>query len=136
MIEQYCIYEKNLPNEVFEIIPSLVEVTEKCPFFVFSGNVFPCDTYGVRKMTEREIKKHVLVKPNENHTQRKNLEYTKWKEQNDLSDKNGEEYFYVNNKKFYTINREEFKTLVEKSKSEGKHNFEYRGRMFSVYHFY
>lgn len=135
MIEQYCVYEKTLPNEVFEVIPSIAVVTEDCPEFISMGTTFPCDKYGVRKMTEEEIKKYVLVPKNSEHIVRKDSEYSEWKKLNDLNESEGIKSFYINSKKFNTINREEFKKLAKEAKDSGKFTLEYRGETFSVYHY-
>jgi hypothetical protein len=134
MIEQYGIYYKENPSQIFEIIRAGNIVEEECPVFYHMGAEFPCEDFGVRKLTKREIEKLVLPTIDENHVERVNNEYSTWVKLNDENEELGNEYFYIGETKYYTINREEFKELVNVAKNEGKHLFTYRGREFSVYH--
>lgn len=134
MIDQYGIYYKENPSQIFEIIRAGNIVEEECPVFYHMGNEFPCEDFGVRKLTKREIETLVLPTVDVNHTKRVNDEYTAWVKLNDENESLGNDYFYIGETKFYTINREEFKLLIESNKNEGKFLFTYRDRVFNVYH--
>ena len=54
---------------------------------------------------------------------------------NDESERLGISSFKVGEKKYNTINREEFKLVVEEGKKQGKFNIEYLEMEFSVYHY-
>lgn len=135
MIEQYGIYYKEDPSKIFEIIRAGNDVKEECPIFYHMGNPFSCEDFGVRKLTKREIEELVLPTVDENHVERLNIEYSTWVKLNDENEELGNEYFYIGETKYYTINRVEFKELAESTKNQGKFLFTYRGREFSVYHF-
>ena len=135
MVKQYGIFERINPGEIYEVIRSGNQIKEECPGFFHAGHYFDCETYGIREMSEREIKLHVLPKQDLIHDNRKREEYEKWVLENDRCESLGINSFYIGETKFYTIDREEFKDIRNKSKLEGKRLFEYRGRMFSVYHF-
>lgn len=135
MVVQYGIFERVNPTEIYEVIRANNTVKEECPGFYHAGHYFDCETYGIRKMSEREIKEYVLPKKDSIHESRKQKEYSLWLSENDKNEELGNESFFIGKTKFYTINREEFKLIKDKTISEGKRQFEYRGKMFSVYHF-
>lgn len=136
MIKQYGIYYKENPSKIFEIIRAGNTVKEECPLFYHNGAEFPCEDFGVRELTKREIEVLVLPTPNKKNIDRRTNEYSLWLSSNDENELLGNEYFYINGKKYYTINREEFKLLVDEAVKNDKHLIQYRGREFSVYHFY
>ena len=86
MITQYGIYFKETPSKIFEVIRAGDEVIEDCPVFYYKGSDFPCEDYGVRELTEREIKRIVLLKSSESHLSRKEKEYNEWVIENDKND--------------------------------------------------
>lgn len=135
MITQYGIYFKETPSKIFEVIRAGDEVIEDCPVFYYKGSDFPCEDYGVRELTEREIKRIVLLKSSESHLSRKEKEYNEWVIENDKNESLGNPFFYLRGNLFYTINREEFKKLKDQEISKGNMSFEYRGETFSVFHF-
>ena len=135
MIRELGIYFKDTPENIHEIINAGDSLKEECPVFYYRGNPFLCQDFGVRELTEEEIIDLVLPKKKKVTTDRKLSEYEMWLELNDHNEHLGNEYFFVKGKKFYTVDREEFKTLLEEEKSRGKFSFEYRGNTFSVYHF-
>jgi hypothetical protein len=135
MIKQFGIYQKTNPSIIFEVIRAGFNVIDSEKEFFSMGNWFSKDEYGYREMTEEEITNLVLLKDSESHHIRKNSEYELWKTENDKNNDLGNKSFYIGEKKFYTIDREEFKLLRDIAISEGKHIIEYRGRNFSPYHF-
>lgn len=135
MIKQYGIYEKENPREIFQIIASGDTFINDCPFIVHNGDRFPCEDFGVRELTKREIESLVLLQDNKISVDRRLSEYDTWKIENDKNEELGNDHFFVGSKKYYTINREEFKSLKEEAQRNGSTHIEYRGRTFSRFHF-
>ena len=102
---------------------------------MYDGNSYSFSKHIVRELTKSELKDLIHLHKQEQTVNRQNEEYQKWLSLNDESERLGISSFKVGEKKYNTINREEFKLVVEEGKKQGKFNIEYREMEFSVYHY-
>lgn len=141
---RYCIVIPELSNKCDEVIPvhingkELYDLQNKSPKpfnFLYDGNSYSFSEHIIRELTESDLKDLIHLPKQELTVNRQNEEYQKWLSLNDESEMLGISSFKLGEKKYYTINREEFKLVVEQGKKQGKFNIEYREKIFSVYHY-
>ena len=141
---RYCIVTPELSDKCEEVIPvhidgkelyDLQNQTPKPSNFLYDGTSYSFSEHIIRELTESELKDLIYLPKQEQTVNRQNEEYQKWLSLNDESERLGISSFKVGEKKYNTINREEFKLVVEEGKKQGKFNIEYREMEFSVYHY-
>lgn len=141
---RYCIVTPELSNKCDEVIPvhvngkELYDLQNKTPKpfnFLYDGKSYSFSEHIIRELTESDLKDLIHLPKQEVTVNRQNEEYQKWLSLNDESEMLGISSFKLGEKKYYTINREEFKLVVEQGKKQGKFNIEYREKIFSVYHY-
>ncbi len=141
---RYCIVIPSLSNKCEEVIPphvdgkELYDLQNKSPkpySFIYNGNTYEFSNHMIRELTDIELKTLIYLPKQELTVNRQSEEYQKWLSLNDEFEKLGIPSFKVGEKKYNTINREEFKLVVEQGKKLGKFNIEYRENIFSVYHY-
>ena len=141
---RYCLVIPKLSDECHEVMyptpdsKKLYDLQNSRPkpsHFEYFGETYSFSDYIIRELTELEIKTLVHSPKIEDTVNRQNNEYLQWLSLNDECEKLGIKDFKIGEKKYHTINREEFKVIVEQEKKQGKFNIEYREKTFSVYHY-
>ena len=143
-MSRYCITIPELNDDCWEVIPTYVNGKELCDLqnktpkpskFIYDGKTYNFSEHIIRELTETELKDLTHLPKQEQTVNRQKEEYQKWLFLNDESERLGITSFKVGETKYNTINREEFKLVVEEGKKQGKFNIEYREMIFSVYHY-
>ena len=143
-MKRYCLVVPKDSKNCWEVVPANIDITDafenqfienKPSEFTYDGHTYNTVTYAIRKMSPREISNYYHKPLDKVTIDNRDSIYREWLEKNDTCENLGLVSFYVGEKKFFTIDREEFKTLVSVEKEKGSFNFNYRGNVFSVYHY-
>lgn len=143
-MNRYCLIRPEIGNDCWEVMPNNQETVllfkqqtgeNKPKSFIYGGDEYESSDYSIRRMSLREVKKVAHLTSEKITTERRDNQYNEWLSENDKCELLRVKEFYLSGKKYYTVNRKEFKSLLTTEKDKGNFSFRYREQLFSVYHF-